>query len=433
MRHAVRAPFVTPRHNPFTEAGPHLRHEPDGLVVIDDGRIEAAGPYAALARGLPPGTPVAHYPGALLVPGFVDTHVHFPQLQMIGAGGEHLLGWLERYTFPAERSFADPAHADAAAGVFVRELLRRGTTAACIYCTVHPHSVDALFAAAEAAGLLAVAGKVMMDRNAPADLLDTAQASFDDSAALIRRWHGRGRARYAVSPRFAPTSTEAQLEAAGALLRENPGVFLQTHLSESAEEVAWVRRLFPARENYLDVYAHAGLCGPRSVFGHAIHLGEAELCTCHATGAALAHCPGSNLFLGSGLFRLRDAVAGRRPVRVGLGTDVGAGTSLSLLRAAADAYSVASLRGGRLTAAEAFYLMTAGGAAALHLEERIGRVAPGCDADLVVLDPAATPLLRYRMPFCESVEEQLFVLMTAGDDRVVRAVYAAGRLVDHEA
>ena len=433
MRHAIRAAYATPLRNPFTDPGPALGHEPDGLVVIADGRIEAAGPYAALAPGLPPGTPMAHYPHGLLVPGFVDTHIHFPQLQMTGAGGEDLLGWLRRHTFPAERAYADAAHARAAARVFVRELLRRGTTAAMVYCTVHPHSVDALFEAAEAAGLLAVAGKVMMDRNAPADLLDTAQTAYDDSRALIRRWHGRGRARYAVTPRFAATSTPAQLDAAGALLREHEGLFLQTHLSESPAEVAWVKELFPARANYLDVYAHAGLCGPRSVFGHAIHVEEAELCTCHAAGAALAHCPGSNLFLGSGLFRLRDAVAGRRPVRVGLGTDVGAGPSPSMLRAAGDAYNVAALLGGRLTAAEALYLMTAGGAAALHLEDRIGRIAPGLDADLCVLDGRATSLLAYRTGFCESVEELLFVLMTAGDDRAVGAVYAAGRKVEDDA
>lgn len=428
MTHAIRAACASPRGNPFTDAGAGIDYEPDALVVIDAGRITAVGPYAASA--LPPGTPLTHYPDAIVVPGFVDTHVHFPQVQIIGAGGEPLLGWLDRYTFPAERMFADPAHAERAARVFVRELLRRGTTTAAIYCTVHPGSVDALFAAAEAAGLLAVAGKVLMDRNAPPDLLDTAQRGYDESKALIRRWHGRGRLHYAVTPRFALTSTEAQLEAAGALLREHDGLYLQTHLSESPAEVASVRDLFPARENYLDVYAHAGLAGPRSVFGHAIHLDENELCTCHGAGAALAHCPGSNLFLGSGLFRLRDAVAGPRPVRVGLGTDVGAGPSLSMLRAAGDAYCVAALRGDRLRAAEAFYLPTLGGAAALRLEHRIGRVAPGYDADLCVLDLQATPLLQYRLPFCESVEEQLFVLMTAGDDRVVKAVYAAGRLVD---
>lgn len=430
MTFALRAAVASPRGNPFQDAGPWIDHEPDGLVVIDEGRIAAVGPYASLAPGLKPDTEVIHHPDSLIVPGFVDTHVHFPQLQMIGAAGEPLLGWLDRFTFPAERMFADPAHATAAARVFVRELMRRGTTAACVYCTVHPASVDALFAAAEPAGLLAVAGKVLMDRNAPADLLDTAQRGYDESTALIRRWHGRGRLRYAVTPRFAATSTPAQLEAAGALLREHEGLYMQTHLSESPAEVDWIRTLFPARDNYLDVYAHAGLAGPRSVFGHAIHVDEAELCTCHQAGAALAHCPGSNLFLGSGLFRLRDAVAGRRPVRVGLGTDVGAGPSLSLLRTAADAYNVASLRGERLSAAEALYLMTAGGAAALRLEDRIGRVAPGYDADLCVLDLKATPLLAYRTPFCRSVEEQLFVLMTAGDDRVVSAVYAAGRKVE---
>ncbi len=425
--HAIRAAAVSLRGNPFEQPEADcLLHHADALLLMQDGRIAGFGDYADLHATLPPGTEVTHYRDAIITPGFIDTHVHYPQLQMIGADGAQLLEWLQRYTFPAEAQFAGPAHAAEAAELFLRELLRNGTTTAAVYCTVHPQSVDALFAAAQRHGALMIAGKVLMDRNAPEALCDTAQRGYDESRALIARWHDVGRLRYAVTPRFAPTSTEAQLEAAGALLRAHDGLYLQTHLSETAAEVAWVQQLFPERSGYLDVYAHAGLVGRRSVFGHAVHVSEPELCTCHQTGAALAHCPTSNLFLGSGLFDLRAATDPRRPVRVGLGTDVGGGTSLSLLRTAAEAYKVAALRGAPLSAVQALYLATLGGARALYLDERIGRLAIGNDADLCVLDLKATPLLAYRTRFCESVEEQLFALMTLGDDRAVRATYVAG-------
>ena len=268
-----------------------------------------------------------------------------------------------------------------------------------------------------------------MDRNAPADLLDTAQRGYDESTALIRRWHGKGRQLYCVTPRFAPTSTEAQLDAAGALLRDHAGVYVQTHLSENRNEVAWVQDLFPRRSSYLDVYAHAGLVGARSVFGHAIHLSEADFCTCHATGAALSHCPTSNLFLGSGLFRLFDAVNPKRPVRVGLGTDVGAGTSLSHLKTLGEAYKVAALAGTKLNAVQSFYLATLGGARSLYLDDRLGKLAVGYDADICVLDPRATPFLAFRSSYCESIEALLFMLMTLGDDRCIAATYVAGACV----
>ena len=378
---------------------------------------------------MPAGATLTRYEGGILCPGFVDTHVHYPQLEMIAAYGEQLLEWLTRYTFPTEQRFADPAHAQAVARFFLAELFRNGTTTASVYCTVHPASVDAFFAAADQAGALMIAGKVMMDRNAPSALLDTAQRGFDESETLIRRWHGRGRLRYCVTPRFAPTSTQAQLDASAALLRGHEGVYLQTHLCENPAEVEWVRELFPDRATYLDVYAHAGLVGPRSVFGHGIHLHEGDFCTCHAAGAALAHCPTSNLFLGSGLFRLDAAMDPRRPVRVGLGTDVGAGTSLSHLRTLGEAYKVAALRGSRLGAVQAFWLATLGGARSLYLDDRIGRLAPGYDADFCVLDPKATPLLAFRTGHCADLEALLFVLMTLGDDRAIRATYIAGACV----
>lgn len=401
----------------------------DALVFVEEGRIAAFGPFAELAGHVPEGAEIDDYGDGIILPGFVDAHVHYPQLQMIGAFGAQLLDWLEAYTFPAEEQFSDLAHSGRVAALFLRELLRSGTTTAMVYCTVHPNSVEAFFAESARFDTRMIAGKVLMDRNAPASLLDTARRGYDESAALIRRWHGTGRQHYCVTPRFAPTSTEAQLDAAGALLREHDGLFLQTHLCENRDEIAWVRELFPSRESYLDVYAHAGLVGPRSVFGHAVHMHERDFHHCHRAGAALAHCPTSNLFLGSGLFRLFDATDARRPVRVGLGTDVGAGTSLCQLQTLNEAYKVAALAGGRLDALRAFYLATLGGAHALRLDDRIGRIAPGHDADLCILDPNATPLLAFRSGHCESFEELLFVLMTLGDDRAIRATWVAGRPV----
>ena len=426
-RIALRGPALSLKADPFAlPAGDCLDHIEDALILIEDGVIAAIGPYADLAPGLSPEIDLIDHRTGLIVPGFIDAHVHYPQLQMIGAYGAQLLEWLDAYTFPAEMSFADAAHAERVAGLFLRELLRAGTTTAMVYCTVHPHSVDAFFAESERFNTRMIAGKVLMDRNAPAPLLDTAQCGFEESAALIARWHGKGRQLYCVTPRFAPTSTEAQLDAAGALLHEANGLFLQTHLCENPGEVEWVRELFPARASYLDVYAAAGLVGPRSMFGHAVHVHEGDFCTCHQAGAGLAHCPTSNLFLGSGLFRLFEAVDPRRPVRVGLGTDVGGGTSLSQLQSLNEAYKVAALTGHKLNAAQGLYLATLGGARALHLDDRLGRLAPGYEADIVVLDPKATPLLGFRTDYCNSIEELVFVLMTLGDDRAVRATYVAG-------
>ena len=427
---AVRGQAISFHDDPFHKAAKDcFVHYEDALVVMEGGKIQAVGPYATLASTLPAGVAPIEYPHAVICPGFIDAHVHYPQVQMIGAYGSQLLDWLEKYTFVAEQQFADADHAAAVATLFLRELLRAGTTTAAVYCTSHPQSVDAFFAESERFNTCMVAGKVLMDRNAPAALLDTAQRGYDESEALISRWHGRSRQHYCVTPRFAPTSTEAQLDAAGALLRAHDDLFMQTHLSENLNEIAWVRELFPARSGYLDVYAHAGLVGRRSILGHAVHLSEEEFCVCHETGAALAHCPTSNLFLGSGLFRLFDAVDPRRPVRVALGTDVGAGTSLSQLQSLNEAYKVAALRGDKLDALKSFFLATLGGARALYLDDRIGRLAPGFDADLCVLDAEATPLLEFRTRRCESVEELLFVLMTLGDDRAVRSTYVAGRCV----
>lgn len=323
----LRGRVVTFRGDPF-EGDPSdaLSLEEDGAVVIEKGLIVRVGPWSGLASSLPADARVVSYGDALISAGFVDTHVHYPQLPVIASWGEQLLEWLDRYVFPTEACFADPEIARATAGYFLRELLRAGTTTAAVYCTVHPQSVDAFFAESERVGTRMIAGKVLMDRNAPDSLRDTVRTGYDDSAALIARWHGKGRQLYAVTPRFAVTSTPEQLEAAGDLLRCHDGLFVQTHLAENTGEIEMVRRLFPERSSYLDVYDHAGLVGPRSILAHAVHVGETEFCRCHEADASLAHCPTSNLFLGSGLFRLFNALDRRRPVRVGLGTDVGAGT-----------------------------------------------------------------------------------------------------------
>ena len=399
----------------------------DGLLVVDDGRITAVGPATELLPTLAPDTEVVTYTDALITPGFIDTHIHFPQTGMIGSYGEQLLDWLETYTFPCERQFADKVHADEVAKRFLGELLRNGTTTALVFGSVHPESVDALFEEAERLDLRLIAGKVMMDRNAPDYLTDTADSSYRDSKALIERWHGKGRLHYAVTPRFAPTSTPEQLTAAGRLLEEHPGVYLHTHLSENLKEIDWVKALYPERSGYLDVYDHYRLLGERSVFAHGVHLCDAECQRLAETGSAVAFCPTSNLFLGSGLFNLPQAE--RFGVRVGLGTDVGAGTSFSLLATLNEAYKVMQLQDVRLHPFKSLYLATLGGARALRLEERIGSLAPGHDADFVVLDYKATPLLDYRLQQSRSIEETLFVLTTLGDDRVVRETYAAGRCV----
>ncbi|MDY1045503.1 guanine deaminase [Pseudomonas coleopterorum] len=399
----------------------------DGVLVVEDGRISALGAASEVLPTLADDVEVTHYPDALITPGFIDTHIHFPQTGMVGSYGEQLLDWLNEYTFPCEGQFADKAHADGVAQIFLKELLRNGTTTALVFGSVHPESVDALFEAAQALDLRLIAGKVMMDRNAPDYLTDTAQSSYAQSKALIERWHGKGRLHYAVTPRFAPTSSEAQLTLAGQLLREYPDVYLQTHLSENLQEIEWVKALFPERSNYLDVYDHYKLLGERSVLAHGVHLCDAECERLAETGSAIAFCPTSNLFLGSGLFNLPQVE--RFKVNVGLGTDVGAGTSFSLLHTLNEAYKVMQLQGEKLNPFKSLYLATLGGARALRLEDRVGTLQPGTDADFVVLDYHATPLLSYRIAQAKTFEEVLFVLMTLGDDRVVLQTYAAGRRV----
>ena len=401
----------------------------DGLIIIRAGKIEAVGDYANLRGQLTRDTELRHYPDALLLPGFIDAHIHYPQVEIIGSFGTQLLEWLQKYTFPAEARFRDPAHARRIADFFVAELLRNGTTAASVFCTSAPGSVDAIFESAGRIDMQLLAGKMMMDRHAPENLLDTAQASYDDSKALIERWHGRGRCLYTVTPRFALTSSREQLELAGALLREHSGVRLQSHISENRAEVARAKQLFPERANYTDIYAHYGLLDSRAIYGHGIHLSEDELRRFHATGTKIAHCPTSNFFIGSGLFdmaRVRDAA---RPVTVGLGTDVGGGTSFSMLKTMSAAYQMAQLRGISLTAAQCYYLATLGSAESLGISGEVGSLQAGYAADVIVLDPRATPLLRLRADAADTLDELLFALLICADDRAVAATYVAGERV----
>jgi guanine deaminase len=346
-------------------------------------------------------------------------------VQVIASWGEQLLDWLSNYTFPEETRFADPAHAGAMAGRFLDQLTAHGTTTAAAFCSVHPGSAEALFAEAARRDMRMIAGKVMMDRNAPEGLTDTPQQGYDDSKALIDRWHGRGRALYAISPRFAITSTQAQLEAAGALAAEHPGCYVQTHLSENRDEIAYTLSLYPEAPDYLGVYERHGLLGPRSLLGHAIHLEPREIGVIAETGAKPVFCPTSNLFLGSGLFD--DAGLRARGIANGIATDIGAGTSYSMLQTLNESYKVLQLQGQKLHPLRAFHWITRGNAAALGLEDRIGTLAPGSEADIVVLDARATDAMRLRMARAETLAEELFVLQIMGDDRAVAETYVAGR------
>lgn len=397
----------------------------DGLLLIADGRVQAVGPAAELLPQLPAGCSPIEHADALLLPGFVDTHLHLPQIDMIAAGGRDLLDWLERYTFPAERAFADAVHAAEGAEAFFDELLRNGTTTAQVFCSVHATSVDACFGAAQARGLRMIAGKTLMDRHCPDYLRDDALGGERDSRALLERWHGRERLLYAITPRFAPTSTPEQLAAAGRLARDYPGVYVHSHLAENAAEVAWVRALFPERRSYLDVYAHYGLLRERATYAHCLHLDAEDRRRFAAAGACAAHAPTSNLYLGSGLFDFEAADAAG--MRYALATDVGGGTSFSLLRTMGEAYKVAQMRGQRLSSLRAFYLATRGGAAGLDLAHRIGSFEPGIEADFVVLDLRATPLIERRCRHAPTLAERLQVLMVLGDEHCIAHTYVMGR------
>jgi guanine deaminase len=423
---AFRAQLLTFNGDPAQSSNAAVFNE-DGLLIVEDGHVVAAGAYAALSSQLAPGTQVQDMRDKLIVPGFIDTHIHYPQTDMIASPAPGLLPWLDTYTFPTERRFADPAYAQDTASFFVEELLACGTTTALVYCTVHKESADALFTESEARNLRMVAGKVLMDRNCPEFLRDTAQSGYDDSAELIGRWHNRGRQMYALTPRFAPTSTEAQLEACGVLAREHADVFIQSHVAENTDEVKWVADLFPGHRSYLDIYDHYGLLRRRAVYGHCIHLDAEDRKRMAQTGTVASHCPTSNLFLGSGLFDFDKADKAGMPIA--LATDVGGGTSFSMLQTMNEAHKVARLTGHHLTATRMFWLATAGAAEALDLADKVGTLAPKSEADFIVLDPQATPLLARRTGRTESLEELLFAFALLGDDRAIFETYAAGKRV----
>lgn len=423
---AYRASLLHFTNDPAFHQQAYAWHE-DGLLIINDGKVQAAGDYTQLKNSLPEGTAVQDYRGKLIIPGFIDTHIHYPQTDMIASPAPGLLPWLETYTFPTERKFADPEHAGEVARFFLDELLRCGTTTAMVYCTVHPESVEAFFTESEARNLRMVAGKVMMDRNCPEFLRDTAESGARESEDLIKKWHKRGRQLYAITPRFAPTSTEAQLQLAGELARAYPDTYLQTHVAENTDEVAWVRSLFPKARSYLDVYDHYGMMRPRAMYAHCIWLDDADRARMAETHSAVSMCPTSNLFLGSGLFNFERADAQHVPLS--LATDVGGGTSFSMLQTMNEAYKVARMGGTYLPALRMFYLATLGGARSMQLEGTIGNFVTGAEADFIVLDPQATPLLARRSSRTDSLEELLFALALLGDDRTVAATYAAGRQV----
>ena len=404
-----------------------VRYVEDGLLITEHGKIKWFGQWEEGKALVQPDMQFKHYTTQLIVPGFIDTHIHFPQTEMMGAYGEQLLEWLNTYTFPTEIQFKDKKYADGIAQFFIQELIKNGTTTALVFCTVHPSSVNALFEAAEQQNMRIIAGKVLMDRHAPNELCDTAETAYSESKELIEKWHGKGRNLYAITPRFAPTSTPQQLEKAQQLKAEFPEVYVHTHLSENANEIAWVKALFPEQHGYLDVYHHYGLTGSKSIFAHCVHLEENEWECMHHTDSAIAFCPTSNLFLGSGLFPLNKTW--EKQVKVGLGTDIGAGTSFNQLQTINEAYKVQQLQGKKLSAFEALYHATLGGAKALSLDHQLGNFNVGKEADFIVLDLTATALQQLRQSNSKTLEDSLFALMMMGDDRNIHATYIYGQLV----
>ena len=406
-------------------------HEPQGAVVVgDDGRILWRGAHRALPEAYR-SSPVDDFGKCLIMPGFVDAHIHFPQYRMLAAPGKDLLDWLSRFTFPEEARYGDRTYAAAAAEKFLDRLVTHGTTSAMVFSSVHRECADALFEAAGKRRMAVITGKTMMDRDVPAEVRDTPEEGAIESEALYRKWHGKDRLRYAVTPRFAVTSSEAQLQVARDLMTALPDALMQTHLSESPGELARIRQLYPNDEDYTAVYDRFGLLSERSLFAHGIHLSDRECRRLSETGSIVTHCPTSNMFLGSGLMSMAHLGEAARPVHVALGTDVGGGTSYSMLATLGAAYKVQMLAGYRPTAFELFHLATRRNAGLLRLDGELGAIDPGKWADIVVIDPVATDVLASRQELSQSLEDMLFALAILGDDRAIRATYVAGRKV-HE-
>lgn len=399
----------------------HIRH--GAIVISQDGKIDWLGEFLKLPKKYSE-LNIKNFGEKLLLPGFVDTHIHFPQYRILAAPGKDLLDWLNRFTFAEEAQYSDIIHAQNAARLFIALLLQNGTTSASVFCSSHVESATALFSTAEKFGMALTAGKVMMDCNAPQDVCDETSQSGKDTQELIDDWHGKGRLRYAITPRFALTSTPAQLEIAGQLLKSNPGLVMQTHLSENTDEIAMAKEQFPEATDYTDIYDRFGLLGPTSLFGHGIHLSDRERSVLADSGSKVVHCPTSNTFLGSGLFDL--AATKKAGIDVGIATDIGGGTSYSMLATMAEGYRVAMLKGYRPTVAELYHMATLGNAELLGLGNEIGSLEVGKWADITVLDPLATHSLRFRNDLSETIEDVLFSLMVLGDDRAVDATFVAG-------
>jgi guanine deaminase len=416
----LREPLSADDHGSF-------RYEEDGGLLIRDGVIAGLGPFETLRRQAGESVGVVDHRPHLLLPGFIDAHVHMPQMQVIASYGAELLDWLNNYTFPEETKFRDAQHARRIARLFLDEMVRHGTTTVAAYCSVHKQSAEAFFEESHGRNMLNIAGKVMMDRNAPEDLRDTPQSSYDDTKALIAAWHDRGRQRYAITPRFAITSTPEQMEMAGALAREHPDCHVQTHLSENHAEIRWTAELYPDARDYTDVYARYGLLGPKSLIGHCIHLSEREADAMSDAGAVAVFCPTSNLFLGSGLFDYHRYRGRGKPLKVAIASDVGGGTNYCMLRTMDEGYKVIALQGEKLNPLASFWQLTRGNAEALSIADRVGTLDEGTDADIVVLDARATPGMALRMETAQTLAEELFLLQTIGDDRAVSEVYVAGR------
>lgn len=430
----LRGPMMSFNEDPFLvedESRCYDYYE-DGLVVIQNGIILAAGEYSVIDPLYPELTDIEIYKDSVIMPGMIDTHVHYVQSPMIGSFGDTLLKWLNQYTFPTESKFRDPDFARSVASLFMGQILRQGTTTANVFSTTFPCSVDALFEESERYNTRLITGKVLQDRNLPEYLADkSAEESVEQASELLERWHGRGRQLYAVIPRFAPTSTPKQLELAGRLYQDNidKGVYMHTHLDEADDEIEWALSLYPEAKNYTDIYRRFGLLGDRSVFAHCCLVTEEEWQTLYEHNCGVAHCPSSNLFLGDGMFKIWEAKKKERPLLVGVGTDVGAGTNFSLIRQLNEAYKVAMLKKHSIGALKSFYMATKGGAKVLHLEDRIGSLKPGYEADITVLDLMPTEFLKWRMPFNDFILDKLFILQTLSPDNMVKATYVAGKKV----
>jgi guanine deaminase len=430
---------------PHSEAPAKACFEEDGLLVVGAGPggvqvVLAIGAFRDVAARYP-GVPVEHLPGRIIAPGFVDLHVHFPQTNVIGSPADGLLPWLENYTFPEEKRFESPEYSAQAATFFIAELLRNGVTTALAFATSHPASVHALFTEAQTKGMRVMTGLCLMDRNAPPDLLnrtvpggrtDATEQSLLDSEALLQQWHGVDRLGYAITPRFAPTSTNAQLRGAGELAAKYPDVWIQSHVAENRDEIAWARALFPKSRSYLATYDDFGLMRKKAIYAHCIHFDDDDRALMRQTGAAAAVSPTSNLFLGSGFFDYLGA--DRVGFHYGLASDVGGGTSFSPFHTMLAAYYVGregQTKGGlSLSPQHLWWQHTAGAAHALALDgthglAAVGNLLPGCEADFVVLNPNATPLLARKTALARNLDELLFSMIVLGDDRLIESVHIA--------